>query len=120
MSVVISVHNGAENLERCLRSVAPHRSELHQVIVVDDGSADRSGEVALAAGCELIRLPERRGIHAARNAGASKAAGETLVFIDADTTVEPGWATALRSAFADGATLAGGAIQWPQPRTLAE
>jgi len=120
LSVVISVHNGARHLERCLRSLESQRADLHEVIVVDDGSTDGSGSVALNAGCELIRLETRRGISAARNAGAHRAAGDVLVFIDADTSVEPGWAVALRQAFADGATLAGGAIRWPKPRTLAE
>ncbi len=120
LSVVISVHNDAEQLERCLRSMAPQRSLLSEVIVVDDGSSDTSGEVARAACCDVITLPRRRGLKAARNVGASRAAGEILVFIDADTTVRPGWAGALRAAFADGASLAGGGITWPEPHSLAE
>jgi GT2 family glycosyltransferase len=120
LSVVISVHNDAEHLERCLRSLAPQRSELNEVIVVDDGSSDASGAVARAAGCEVIRLSSRRGLRAARNVGASRAAGEILVFIDADTTVRAGWAGGLRVAFANGASLAGGGIAWPEPHSLAE
>jgi len=76
--------------------------------------------VAQAAGCEVIRLPGHRGISAARNAGGRRAAGDVLAFIDADTTVEPGWATALCEAFDEGAALAGGAVGWPPPRSLLE
>ena len=120
LSVVISVHDDAQQLERCLQSLASQRSLLAEVIVVDDGSSDASGAVARAARCEVIRLPRRRGLKAARNVGARSAAGEILVFIDADTTVRPGWASALRAAFADGALLAGGGIAWPEPHSLAE
>jgi GT2 family glycosyltransferase len=120
ITVVISVHNGAAQLERCLGTVTAQRADLHEVIVVDDGSTDRCDAVARAAGCRLIRLDARRGISGARNAGAREAAGDVVAFIDADTTVEPGWAAALGRAFADGATLAGGAVKWPEPRTLAE
>jgi GT2 family glycosyltransferase len=120
LSVVISVCNGAGQLDGCLRSIAPQRTELAEVIVVDDGSTDDSGRVAVDSGCTLLALPERRGISTARNAGARRAAGDVLVFIDADTVVKPGWAAALKRAYAGGAVLAGGEISWPEPRTLAE
>jgi len=120
LSVVISVYNGAGQLERCLRSLAPERPWLEEVVVVDDGSSDRSGEVARMAGCELVRLPTRRGISVARNTGAYAATGDILVFIDADTEVRPGWAGALRAAFAGGAVLAGGGLRWPEAHTLSE
>jgi GT2 family glycosyltransferase len=120
LSLVISVHTGAGHLERCLRSLAPQRAELLEAIVVDDGSEDSSAAVAAQHRCHVIRLSERRGISTARNTGARRAAGEVLVFIDADTEVKPGWAAALKRAYADGAVLAGGEIGWPEPRTLAE
>jgi GT2 family glycosyltransferase len=120
LSLVISVYNSAAHLERCLGSVVPHRPELLEAIVVDDGSQDHGAAVAARYGCEVIMLPERRGISTARNTGARAAAGEVLVFIDADTEVGPGWAQALRRAYAAGAVLAGGEIGWPQPQTLAE
>jgi glycosyltransferase involved in cell wall biosynthesis len=120
LSLVISARNAAGHLERCLASVAPQRSELQEVIVVDDGSVDGSAEVARAAGCDVIRFARSRGICTARNAGARMAVGDVIVFIDADTSVEPGWAHALREAFDDGATLVGGGLRWPEPRTLAE
>ena len=120
LSVVISVRNGARHLARCLPSLEPQRSDIHELIVVDDGSADATSSVARAAGVTLVRLVAPRGICAGRNAGAARASGEILAFIDADTVVRPGWAAALREAFATGASLVGGASHWPEPRTLAE
>jgi hypothetical protein len=90
------------------------------VIVADDGSTDDTAAAAAAAGCVVVRLPTRMGICAARNAGAAKAQGEILAFVDDDAEVEPGWAPAIRSAFAGGAALVGGRIRVPPPRTLAE
>lgn len=117
---MISVHNRARDLEQCLRSLAPQAPELHERIVVDDGSVDNTAAVARGAGCIVLRLPVRRGICAARNAGAAQATGDVIAFIDDDTVVLPGWAAALRAAFADGASIVGGGIVQPEPRSLAE
>jgi GT2 family glycosyltransferase len=116
----MSVHNRARDLERCLRSLAPQAAEIHERIVVDDGSVDDTAAVAREAGCTVLRLPSRRGICAARNAGAARATGDVLAFIDDDTVVLTGWAAELRAAFADGAAIVGGAILQPEPRSLAE
>ena len=120
LSVVISSRDRAGQLARCLQSLAPERREIHEIIVADDGSVDDTAAVAAAAGCTVVRLPTRKGICVARNAGAARASGDILSFIDDDTEVEPGWAAALRQAFAGGAALVGGSILAPPPRTLAE
>lgn len=120
ISVVISSRDRARELTRCLRSLASERSEIHEIIVADDGSVDDTAAVAAAAGCTVVRLAGRRGICAARNAGAARAAGEILVFIDDDTEAVPGWAAALRQAFGGGAALVGGGLRYPPPRSLAE
>ncbi len=87
---------------------------------MDDGSVDETAAVAAAAGCEVVRLPTRMGICVARNAGAARAHGEILAFVDDDAEVLPGWAAALRRAFAEGPALVGGGIRVPPPRSLAE
>jgi GT2 family glycosyltransferase len=120
LSVVMSVHNRARDLARCLQSLAPQDAEIHERIVVDDGSADDTAAVAREAGCTVLRLATRRGICAARNPGAARATGEVIAFIDDDTMVLTGWAAGLRAAFADGAAIVGGEILQPEPRSLAE
>jgi dolichyl-phosphate beta-glucosyltransferase len=60
-----------------------------EVLVVDDGSGDRTAEVAEAAGARVVRLPENRGKGAAVRAGMLAGSGRTIVFTDADLAYPP-------------------------------
>src|SRR5688500_4771056 len=63
-----------------------------EIIVVDNGSTDRTASIVIAYGddpCIRLRSCERSGSAAARNVGAQEARGEVLVFVDADTLVPP-------------------------------
>jgi glycosyltransferase involved in cell wall biosynthesis len=62
----------------------------YEVIVVDNGSSDRTAEIAGQKGATVYVKPELT-ISGLRNYGASQADGEILAFIDADCTVTPGW-----------------------------
>ncbi len=108
LSAIVPTHNRPVALRRCLQTLqaqdAPPSSL--EVVVVDDGSPPEAGIEALvqeisALGpvemrCESIALS---GLNEARNRGASVSTGEVLAFIDDDTLVSPGWATALLRAF---------------------
>jgi glycosyltransferase involved in cell wall biosynthesis len=56
----------------------------HEIIVVDDASADRTAEIVLSHGARLVSVSLRH-IAAVRNAGAREASGDVLIFVDADT-----------------------------------
>ena len=58
----------------------------YEIIVVDDGSTDATGKIAVQAGARVISI-NRRQIAAVRNAGARAAQGEYLFFVDADTRI---------------------------------
>lgn len=83
-SIIVPVYNGLPHLTRCLEAI--HRSCFRdwELIVVDDGSTDNSGPVAEAMGAQVVRTRGRTGPAAARNLGASQAAGRFLFFTDAD------------------------------------
>jgi glycosyltransferase involved in cell wall biosynthesis len=97
VSLIIPAHDEERLIDRTVRSLRAAAAEAglaHEVIVADDASSDRTGAIAEAAGARVVRH-ERRQIAATRNLGARAAAGDLLVFVDADTWPN---AAALRQA----------------------
>ena len=104
VSIVIPVLDRAEELARCLASIAlvDYPREKIEVIVVDDGSRDDSARVAREHGALVVSSGgTRRGPAAARNVGAARAQGELLAFIDSDCSASPGWLVELVHLFRD-------------------
>jgi alpha-1,6-rhamnosyltransferase len=89
VSVIIPVYNAEAFLVEALASVFAQDYEPFEVIVVDDGSTDRSGAVAQADRRVRYLRQENRGAAEARNAGASHASGELFAYVDADDSVPP-------------------------------
>jgi len=87
VSVIVPVYNGGEKFRRCLESLKRTLPPPLEIIVVADGDADGSSELAETLDVQMLRLPSRTGPAQARNVGARKAQGEILFFIDADVTV---------------------------------
>lgn len=83
VSVVIPALNESASIGAVvsqLRAFAP----WHEIIVVDDGSGDATGERAMAAGARVVRHPYRKGNGAAVKSGIRCATGEFVLIIDAD------------------------------------
>ena len=98
VSVVVPTHDRAAYLEVTLRSLAAQRLDRpYEVIVVDDGSRDRTPDVVAAAPgpVRLIAIPPPGGANAARNAGAAAAGAALIAFVDDDVEAPPGWLAAL-------------------------
>ncbi len=89
LSVIIPNRNGEQTIGRCLDAVFASPFDDFEVIVVDDCSTDRSAEIIARYPCTLIPLDRHSGASRARNAGAARAAGEALFFIDADCLCLP-------------------------------
>ncbi len=89
LSVVVPVRNGGRDFERCLQRLRDSLLRDFELIVVDDGSTDDSGSLALSAGAVVVRIPTPRGPAAARNLGAQAAASPLIFFLDADVAVHP-------------------------------
>src|SRR5262245_2202743 len=85
ISALIAVHNGAAFVDAAIRSVLRQTLPPDEVIVVDDASIDRTGDVVANFGCS-VRLLRRthEGEAAALNAGITESKGEFLSFLDAD------------------------------------
>jgi uncharacterized protein len=93
--------------ERCLGAAIQSVSADAEVIVVDGGSSDATREVAGREGALILTAPRGRGRQL--DEGARAASGDWLVFLHADTTLETGWAEALRALSPD---VVGGAFRF--------
>ena len=87
VSVIIPSFNAEATLDACLRAVSGSRHAPLEVIVVDDASIDRTAEIASSHGNRLLGNKTQLGPAYSRNVGAMAAAGEILVFVDADVVV---------------------------------
>jgi glycosyltransferase involved in cell wall biosynthesis len=88
ISVVIPAHNEEHYLPRTLEALQRQNYGWFEVIVVANGCTDRTA--ALARGrCHLLIVLSQKSLGVARNLGARMARGELLLFLDADTTLEP-------------------------------
>lgn len=116
ISVIVPCYNVAPYLEKCVASLTGQTYDELEIILVDDGSTDDTGEV-----CERIRETDSRikvvhkengGLSDARNAGIDVALGDYYSFIDGDDFIEPDTYEALIAEMEDASVsmVAGGFI----------
>jgi 4,4'-diaponeurosporenoate glycosyltransferase len=107
VSVIIPARNEEHNLPTLLRSLASQAVKPRETLVVDDGSTDRTAEVARQLGATVIAsepLPNGwRGKTWACHQGSQAATGELLLFVDADTWFEAGGLAQTLSGYTGGA-----------------
>lgn len=130
-SVIIPVWNGMEYLPACIGALLAQDYPDFEVIVVDNGSTDGSGDWVAERypQIRLIRNFQNLGFSGGCNMGLRVAQGEVLILLNQDTIVQPGWLPAMVEAlrkpevgavgckllYPDGRTIqhAGGWIEWP-------
>ncbi|GHT17451.1 hypothetical protein FACS189429_1560 [Bacteroidia bacterium] len=84
ISVILPVFNAEKWVAQCLEILLCQTCKNLEIIVVDDGSTDRSAEIAAQFPVQLIKFEQNRGLSAARNAGIDVAQGEYIHFMDVD------------------------------------
>ncbi len=93
VSVIIPVYNVESYVERCVKSIIAQSYTNIEIILVDDGSTDHSGDI-----CDRLHKDDKRiivihqdnkGLAGARNTGIDKARGEYICFVDSDDYVHP-------------------------------
>jgi glycosyltransferase involved in cell wall biosynthesis len=89
ITVVVPAYNSARTIERALSSVFAQNALPAEVIVVDDGSVDRTAELARAAGARVL-VQSNRGCGEARNTGIRAATQPWIALLDADDEWVPG------------------------------
>lgn len=100
VSVVIPVRNGEDHVVETVMSALSQGTDICEIIIVDDGSSDRTVERVAAITDPRVKLltdrPEgRAGVSAVRNYGFSKASGRWIIFLDADDRLRFGSVKAL-------------------------
>ncbi len=92
ISVIIPVYNGEENIKRCIDSVLSQSYDNIEIIAIDDGSKDKSGELLdmYARSDNRIKAVhiQNGGVSNARNIGIDMASGNYLMFLDCDDWID--------------------------------
>ena len=115
-SLIVIAYREAARIEATLRAILNQAgAPAFEVVVVDDGSPDATGDIvaALAAGeprLRLLRLPANVGRGLARAAGVAAARGQSIGFVDADITLPPDWLARCAEALPGHAAVGGIAV----------
>ena len=100
VSIVILNYNGKEYIFDCINSVFKTTGCNFEVILIDNNSTDQSSDYCKEKFPELILIKNEKNLGmAARNLGIKKAQGNYIVFLDADTIVEPNWLEVLLESY---------------------
>ena len=110
ISVIVPVYNVEEYIDRCIRSILGQDYRFFELILVDDGSTDRSGmlcdkEAKFDARIRAFHKPNG-GLSDARNYGVQYARGDLITFIDSDDCVAPDYLSYLLHLLESGADIA--------------
>src|SRR5262245_2313223 len=103
VSIVVPAYNEAAGIEQAVRSLAASEYPEFEVVVVDDGSTDGTGELVDGLGLGPVRVlrEANRGKAEALNTAIAAAQHDLIAAVDADTVFEPGTLAALVRPFAD-------------------
>jgi len=103
ISVIIPARNEEAALPATLAALTSEA--VHEIIVADGGSSDRTATIASQAGATIVASPPGRGRQ--MNTGAATATGDILFFLHADTLAPPGFAAEIHRILADPAVVLG-------------
>jgi cellulose synthase/poly-beta-1,6-N-acetylglucosamine synthase-like glycosyltransferase len=125
VSVVVCAYNAERTMEACLVSLRTLNYPNYEVVVVNDGSTDRTLAITEAekarydadpAGPRLVLVSqENKGLSIARNVGAAAATGEIIAYTDSDCVPDPDWLAFLVYQFVRSGFVAVGGPNFPPP-----
>ena len=93
ISIIVPVYKVEQYLEKCVNSISAQTYSNLEIILVDDGSPDKCGDIcdSLAKKDNRIKVIHKPngGLSSARNAGIDIASGQYIGFVDSDDSIEP-------------------------------
>lgn len=91
VSIIVPIYNSEKNLESCVESILKQSFAGFELILVNDGSIDRSGEICKRYAQKDNRIilieQENAGVSASRNRGIDRASGKYILFVDSDDVI---------------------------------
>ena len=110
ISIIVPVYNCEQYLPQCIDSILSQTYDAFELLLIDDGSVDRSGVICdeYARHDNRIRVihKENAGVSSARNTGIEETCGEFITFVDADDLIVPNCLEELRRAMGEDADIA--------------
>lgn len=109
ISIIVPVYNAAKHLDKCIKSIIDQTYQNWELILINDGSSDRSGTICDAYACtdhriKVVHQPNA-GASRARNNGIKLAKGKFITFIDADDWIECNYLEKVKNLNPDNNTL---------------
>lgn len=102
ISVVVCSFNGARRIANTLRALLTQHTEVDwELLVVDDGSTDGTGDIARKLGVRVVDKGGNFGLSAARNAGIEASSGAIVAFTDDDVVPPRDWVDNLAAAWTE-------------------
>lgn len=102
ISVIIPAYNAERYIAKCISSLKEQIVSPHEIVVVNDGSTDRTHMIAKSLGVvKIVNHPVNRGIAAARNTGIRNSTGNIVAFMDADCIAGNDWLENIGKDYAD-------------------
>lgn len=101
ITVIVPAFNAEKTIAKCLDSIMDTVYENYEILVVDDGSADKTAEIVENYRANNVRVlrQENRGVSAARNAAIRESTGDIITFVDSDDYVAAGYLDRIANAF---------------------
>lgn len=120
ISVIIAAYNEEKLLPRCLEALQKqsYPKEQFEVIVVDNGSKDKTKEIARRYGAHVYTYTDIQGCGASRKFGVLHAKGDIIAFTDADAAVFPDWLEKIEAAFSDAQIVFVGGPAYPDTKNI--
>ncbi len=110
VSIIVPIYNSENYIDRCLKSILGQTYEDLEIVLVNDGSTDRSKEILeqYAAKDERIKIVSQKnqGVAAARNTGLDNVTGDYILYVDSDDWIEKNMLERMIAAVEDDSDIA--------------